>query len=80
MPGNKDFSYEIKEEIAVLSTNEKSGWQVELNYVAWGEYNPKYDIRPWAPNHEKMGKGVTLTKAELKALRDTLNGMDLDKE
>jgi hypothetical protein len=38
---------------------------------------PKYDIREWAPNDEKMGKGVTLSKEELKNLRDILNKMDL---
>ena len=26
--------------------------------------------------HEKMGKGVTLSGAEIKKLRDILNGMD----
>lgn len=29
---------------------------------------PKYDIRDWTPNHEKMGKGTTLTKEELNLL------------
>lgn len=30
-----------------------------------------------APDHEKMGKGITLTREELKSLRELLNGMDL---
>jgi hypothetical protein len=38
---------------------------------------PKYDLRDWAPEHEKMGKGVTLSAEELKKLRDLLNGMEL---
>lgn len=37
----------------------------------------KYDLRDRVPEHEKMGKGVTLSKQELKKLRDILNDMDL---
>ena len=62
-----EFTYEIIEEIAVLSENEK-GWRKELNLIAWNGREPKFDIRDWAPNHEKMGKGVTLTQEELKQL------------
>jgi hypothetical protein len=35
-------------------------------------------LREWSPEHEKMGKGVTLSKEDLIKLRDTLNKMDLD--
>ena len=44
------------------------GWRKELNLVSWNGAAPKYDLRDWAPAHEKMGKGVTLTKDEAKAL------------
>jgi hypothetical protein len=44
----------------------------ELNLISWNNGNPKYDIRDWAPNHEKMGKGITLTEAEAKALKGML--------
>ena len=58
-----DFKYEIIEEIGVLSENAK-GWRKELNKISWNGGVPKYDIRDWAPEHEKMGKGVTLTDEE----------------
>lgn len=67
-----DFKYEIIEEIGVLSENAK-GWRKELNLISWNGGAPKYDIREWAPEHEKMGKGVTLTEEELMALKDLLN-------
>ena len=67
-----DFQYEIVEELGVLSTSAK-GWTKELNKVSWNGGAPKYDIRDWAPDHEKMGKGVTLTDEELSALKDLLN-------
>lgn len=63
-----DFTYEILEEIAVLSENVK-GWRKELNKISWNGGTPKYDIRDWAPGHEKMGKGVTLTEEEMQELK-----------
>ena len=43
-----------------------------MNLVSWNNGNPKYDIRDWAPDHEKMGKGTTLTEAEAKILKTLL--------
>ena len=63
-----DFKYDIVEEIGVLSENAK-GWRKELNLISWNGAAPKYDIREWAPDHEKMGKGITLTKEELETLK-----------
>ncbi|MGF7440538.1 YdbC family protein, partial [Enterococcus faecalis] len=48
-----------------------------LNLISWNDREPKYDIRDWAPEHEKMGKGVTLSVEELKKLREILNEMEL---
>ncbi|QGR83548.1 hypothetical protein FOC36_02750 [Enterococcus gallinarum] len=45
---------------------------MELNLISWNDREPKYDIRDWAPEHEKMGKGVTLSVEELKKLREIL--------
>lgn len=33
---------------------------------------PQYDIRDWAPEHAKMGKGVTLSDEETKKLVEFL--------
>ena len=62
-----DFTYEIVEEIGVISENAK-GWRKELNLISWNGGSPKYDIREWAPDHEKMGQGITLTEEEAKQL------------
>ena len=63
-----DVKYDIVEEIGVLSENAK-GWRKEINIISWNGAAPKYDIREWAPDHEKMGKGITLTKEELETLK-----------
>ena len=67
-----DLKFEITEQIGILSTSAK-GWNKELNLVSFNDAQPKYDIRDWDPNHEKMGKGVTLTKEELETLRDLID-------
>lgn len=70
------FKYEIKKELGVLSENAQ-GWTKELNLISWNDREAKFDIRDWAPEHEKMGKGITLSVEDLTALRDVLNEMDL---
>lgn len=71
-----DFSYEIKKEIAVLSEN-SNGWKKEVNVISWNGREPKYDIRDWAPGHEKMGKGVTLHRDEILKLKEILNNLEV---
>ena len=71
-----EIKYEIKEQIAVLSEGAK-GWTKELNLISWNDREPKYDIREWAPDHEKMGKGVTISKEEMIALQEALGKLDI---
>ncbi|MFF5995204.1 PC4/YdbC family ssDNA-binding protein [Lysinibacillus sp. KU-BSD001] len=63
-----EIKYEVVEHIGVLSESAK-GWKKELNHISWNGNAPKYDIREWAPNREKMGKGVTLSAEEFEALK-----------
>lgn len=63
--------FEITKSIAILST-EKNGWTKELNLVSWNDRTPKYDLRSWSPDHQKMGKGVTLSNEEISALKAAL--------
>ena len=71
-----DIVYEIVEKIAVLSESSK-GWTKELNMISWNERDPKYDIREWSPDHEKMGKGTTLSIEEAAVLKKALGTRDL---
>jgi hypothetical protein len=72
-----DLKFEITKPLGVLSEGSK-GWTKEINLVSWNERKPKADIRDWAPEHEKMGKGITLNYEELKMLKEFLNGIDLE--
>jgi hypothetical protein len=71
-----EIKYEIIKTIGVLSTSAK-GWTKELNLISWNKREPKYDLRDWAPEREKMGKGVTLSKEDLLALKGLLNTIAL---
>ena len=72
------FDCEIEEEIAVLNSHGK--YTLELNRVSFNGYPANYDIRRWGLNaagERYPSRGISLNRAELKALRDQLNSMDL---
>ena len=71
-----NIRYEIVKEIGIISTSSK-GWNKELNLISWNDREPKYDLRDWDENHEKMGKGVTFTKEELINLKNLLNSIEI---
>lgn len=70
----EDIKYEIKEELGILSEGSK-GWKKELNLVSWNGAVPKYDLRDWSPEHEKMGKGITLSADEVQELYKVLKNI-----
>ena len=56
-----EIKFEIIKRIGVLSKS-ASGWTKEVNLMSWNDREPKYDIREWSPDHEKMGKGLPCPK------------------
>ena len=73
-----DITYDILKNYGVLS-EEKNGWRKELSLVSWTGRNPKLDLRDWAPDHQKMGKGITLTRDEALKLRELLEEAIADR-
>ncbi|WP_318663859.1 YdbC family protein [Treponema sp.] len=69
-----DFSFSIEKNLGVVSEG-KGGWNLELNLVSWGGRPAKYDLRSWSPDHQKMGKGVTLSQDEIDSLKTLLNNL-----
>lgn len=67
----ENIKFEIVKCFGVLSEG-KGGWKKEINFVSWNDREPKIDIRDWSPNHEKMGKGITLTQEEAIRLAELL--------
>lgn len=74
MSPQKNFEFEIIEHYGVIAEKNK-GWKKELNSVSWAGAEPKYDIREWSPEHDKMGKGITFTENELINLSELLKEM-----
>lgn len=66
-----DLQFEIINHIGTLATS-SSGWTTELNRISWNGKEPRYDLRTWAPDHTKMGKGITLSEDDIIALSEIL--------
>ena len=66
--GNRKKSDKSTNKRGIGKEESAKGWTKEVNLISWNGAAPKYDIRDWAPEHEKMGKGITLTKEEVQEL------------
>lgn len=66
------LEYEVKRRIVTLSENPKTHWTKELNYISWNNAKPKYDIRDWSPDHQKLSRGITLTDEEMSKIREMI--------
>lgn len=64
-------TFTINKHIGVIAEHE-NGWTKELNVVTWNNNVPKYDIRDWSPEHDRMSRGLTLTEEELTALGELI--------
>lgn len=71
----KDLHYEIVEHYGVLK-KKKNGFKKEVNLVKWNGGKEKVDIREWNKEHDRMARGVTLTKAEARKLSEIIARMD----
>jgi hypothetical protein len=67
-----DIKFEIVENLGVIGEGAK-GWKKEVNLISWNGRAPKIDIRDWDSSHEKMGKGITLSKEEAVKLLEILS-------
>lgn len=66
--------FEIKESYGVLTAN-PGKWRKEFNLVSWNGAEPRFDIRQWSPDHESMGKGISLSREEAVTLYQFLHGL-----
>ena len=68
---NNVIEFEIVKHIGNL-TEYQTGWTKELNIVSWNNSIPKFDIREWSPDHERMSRGITLFEEEAVKLSEVL--------
>jgi len=69
---DEDIECEIIESYGIFSEGIKN-WNKEVNLVSWNGRPAKLDIRNWQRNHQKCGKGITLTREEAEELASLLN-------
>lgn len=74
-----DFKFEIIESFGVISESPR-GWKKELKLISWNERDPRYDIREWSPDTEKMGRGITMSRPEIIRLKEMLNEMTIEED
>lgn len=72
MAEGNSISCEIMTACGVISER-SGGWKKELNLVSWNGRKPRYDIRDWNPDHDRPGKGITLSLDELRQLGALIN-------
>ena len=65
------ITFEIKENVGTIRSFD-NGWTKELNIVSWNQGTPKYDIRDWSEDHQRMTKGITLSDEDAKILCNLL--------
>ena len=66
-----EIECEIIESYGTFSEGTKN-WGKEVNLVSWNGRPAKLDIRSWQKNHQKCGKGITLTWPEAEELAKLL--------
>lgn len=75
MEDAKEIKFEIVKKYGALSESSRGfsqGWRKEVNQVSWNARPPKIDIRDWADDHTRMGKGITLNRDEAARLYEFL--------
>jgi hypothetical protein len=73
-----DLIFEVKRNVGIIGEGTK-GWKKEVNIVSWNQRKPKLDIRDWNETHEKMGRGITLSRGEVIKLKELLDEVDLEE-
>lgn len=64
----KEPIFDLKEHLGVIFTT-GNDWTRELNVIWWSDKEETfYDLRDWSPDHERMTRGVRLSKEGIEAL------------
>ena len=65
-----EITYNIEKRIGTLS--DSGAWETQVNLISWNHGKPKFDIRKWNTETDKMSKGISLTEAEFQALGEII--------
>lgn len=77
------LKHKIHRHIALLSSENNSGYMKELTLTSWGSKQPRLDIRTWRvfqDGHQEPLKGLSLSIEEAATLRDALINLKMLEE
>lgn len=64
------ITYDVVRNIGVIADN--GAWETQINMISWNHGAPKFDIRKWNVETDRMSKGISLTESEARALARVL--------
>ena len=70
-----EVNYRIIKEVMALppESDKETAFHTELNIISWNNGYPKLDIRRWAKDRTKCGKGISLSMEETKTVLEAAN-------
>ncbi|MDR0497748.1 MAG: hypothetical protein LBH42_09050 [Treponema sp.] len=75
---DEEIECDIIESYGIFSSGIKN-WNKEVNFVSWNGRPAKIDIRSWQRNHQRCGKGITITTEEAEELVKLLSKILMTK-
>ena len=70
-----DVTFKVISVLGCMSEANGIDWKKEVTITSWNGGAPKVDVRNWSPDHERMTRGISLTRDEATVLA----GLDIDK-
>lgn len=76
-----EITYEVQEELGVLSVNPRTNWRKLCRRVAWNSNVGRIEVRDWSSGSsgssgsdepERMSRGISLSDEEAKTLGEIL--------
>lgn len=60
------ITYDVVKNIGIIADN--GAWETQVNMISWNHGAPKFDIRKWNVETDRMSKGISLTESEAREL------------
>ena len=60
------ITYDVVKNIGVIADN--GAQETQVNMISWNHGAPKFDIRKWNVETDRMSKGISLTESEAREL------------
>ena len=61
-----EITYDVVKNIGIIADN--GTWETQVNMISWNHGTPKFDIRKWNVETDRMSKGISLTESEAREL------------